>query len=156
MGNVADLNNIAKAHEELYRYIRNKYPGAPVGISHNSAVFKPRNLAGRIPAAIFDWCFMSYPVSLFRSLDFFGLSYYARIDFDPRKYYCCTCCIESSESNRYIHPLYDCNICSYHGCYVHCFLQAKDQCLSTGNTCLGRRYICSYSVACALPDHSKY
>ncbi|HYG17951.1 MAG TPA: family 1 glycosylhydrolase [Ohtaekwangia sp.] len=78
------INNIARAHEELYRYIRTKYPGAPVGISHNSAVFKPRNLAGQIPAAIFDWCFMSYPVSLFRSLDFFGLSYYARIDFDPR------------------------------------------------------------------------
>ncbi len=77
------IKNIVTAHEEVYHYIKSKYPTAQVGISHNCTVFKPHNFMGRIPAAIFDWCFMEYPLSLFKNLDFFGMSYYAKIEFDP-------------------------------------------------------------------------
>ena len=77
------IKNIASAHEELYRYIKEKYPASQVGISHNCTVFKARNLTGRLPAAFFDWCFMEYAPGLFKNLDFFGMSYYAKIEFDP-------------------------------------------------------------------------
>jgi beta-glucosidase len=36
-----------------------------------------------MPAKFYDWCFMEYAASLFQPIDFFGLSYYARITFDP-------------------------------------------------------------------------
>jgi beta-glucosidase len=77
------IKNIGEAHQQLYRYIKEKYPVTKVGISHNCAVFKAYNFTGRLPAAFFDWCFMDYAPSLFKDLDFFGMSYYARIDFDP-------------------------------------------------------------------------
>ncbi len=77
------IKNIAQAHEELYHYIKGKYPASPIGISHNCTVFKAHNLRGRIPAAFFDWCFMEYVPDLFKNLDFFGMSYYAKIEFDP-------------------------------------------------------------------------
>lgn len=77
------INNIGKCHQELYRYIKEKYPDTQVGISHNCAIFNAYNFTGWLPAAFFDWCFMDYTPSLFKDLDFFGMSYYARIDFDP-------------------------------------------------------------------------
>jgi beta-glucosidase len=77
------IRNIAAAHEELYAYIKSRYPESQVGISHNATVFKAHNLAGIIPAKFFDWCFMDYPPSLFKSIDFFGMSYYAKVEFDP-------------------------------------------------------------------------
>lgn len=77
------IRNLGRAHEELYRYIKDKYPHHPVGISHNSTVFAAENLAGAIPAKFLDYSFMEFPPSLFESCDFFGLSYYARIGHDP-------------------------------------------------------------------------
>jgi beta-glucosidase len=77
------INNIAVAHDRMYDYIKSKYPQTSVGISHNCTVFEPENLMGRIPAKVFDWLFMEYPPGLFRQTDFFGMSYYARIGFDP-------------------------------------------------------------------------
>jgi beta-glucosidase len=77
------IKHMAAAHQELYDYIKQKYPSAQVGISHNCTVFKGRNFAGRVPAAFFDWCFMEYAPGLFKNLDFFGMSYYAKIEFDP-------------------------------------------------------------------------
>jgi beta-glucosidase len=77
------INNMAAAHERMYEYIKQKYPGTMVGISHNCTIFSAQNLLGKIPATFFDWCFMEYPPSLFKNLDFFGMSYYARIAHDP-------------------------------------------------------------------------
>jgi beta-glucosidase len=77
------IKNIAAAHEELYRYIKERYPTTQIGISHNCTVFKAHNFTGHLPAAFFDWCFMEYVPGLFKNLDFFGISYYARIAFDP-------------------------------------------------------------------------
>jgi beta-glucosidase len=78
------IRNMSEAHEVLYHYIKQKFPRAQVGISHNCTVFKGHNLIGRIPAAFFDWGFMEFAPSCFKSLDFFGMSYYAKIEFDPQ------------------------------------------------------------------------
>ncbi|MEX1239552.1 MAG: family 1 glycosylhydrolase [Cyclobacteriaceae bacterium] len=77
------IRNIAIAHNMMYDHIKKTDPGKLVGISHNCALFKAENLLGRIPAKVCDWCYMTYPEDLFRKTDFFGMSYYARIGFDP-------------------------------------------------------------------------
>jgi beta-glucosidase len=77
------INNIATAHEQVYDYIKTKYPNTPVGISHNCTIFEGHNLIGKVPAKIADWLYMEYPPSLFKNIDFFGMSYYARISYDP-------------------------------------------------------------------------
>jgi beta-glucosidase len=77
------LQNIAIAHNEVYGYIKRKNNKSSVGISHNCAVIKPQNLLGVIPAKLFDSWFMEYCSSLFLQADFWGISYYARICFDP-------------------------------------------------------------------------
>jgi beta-glucosidase len=77
------IRNIAQAHNAMYDYIKKVYPGKPVGISHNCTLFKAENMLGKIPAKFYDWCYMTYSEDLFRKTDFFGMSYYARIGFDP-------------------------------------------------------------------------
>jgi beta-glucosidase len=77
------IRNMAEAHHEIFRYIKRKNSNAQVGISHNCIVAAPQNLMGVIPAKLFDAWFMKYTASLFRDVDFWGLSYYARICFDP-------------------------------------------------------------------------
>lgn len=77
------IGNLALAHNRIYDDIKKHYPDRWVGISHNCAVFEPENLWGVLPARIADWCYMTYAESLFQKTDFFGMSYYARIGFDP-------------------------------------------------------------------------
>ncbi len=77
------ITNIGQAHEEAYAVIKKYFPAHPVGISYNCTVFSHENILGIIPAKFTDYCYMSYPIRKFRSLDFFGMSYYARIGFDP-------------------------------------------------------------------------
>lgn len=77
------ITNIAAAHEQLYTYIKDKYPNTMVGISHNCTVFEPENILGYLPSKFIDWCYMEYAPSLFKQTDFFGMSYYARIGHDP-------------------------------------------------------------------------
>ncbi|MGC1243698.1 MAG: family 1 glycosylhydrolase [Chryseosolibacter sp.] len=77
------INNMAEAHNILFDHIKQTAPGKPVGISHNSTLFEGENLLGKIPAAVLDWGYMNYAETRFRKTDFFGMSYYARIGFDP-------------------------------------------------------------------------
>lgn len=77
------IGNIASAHEQIYQYIKIKYPKTMVGISHNCTVFAAQNFWGHLPAKVLDWCYMEYPARLFTHTDFFGMSYYARIAHDP-------------------------------------------------------------------------
>ena len=77
------LSNIGQAHDQVYDYIKKKYPHTMVGISHNCTVFASENFLGIIPAKIFDTWFMEYAPRHFRKVDFFGMSYYARISHDP-------------------------------------------------------------------------
>lgn len=77
------LKNIKKAHESAYHLIHESFPDAQVGISHNSAIFEPDNFWGSIPAKITDLWYMDYLADQFSLSDFIGLSYYARIGYDP-------------------------------------------------------------------------
>lgn len=77
------IHNMAEAHSLMYDHIKKTDPGKPVGISHNCTIFEGENFAGKIPATVLDWCYMTYAEDLFRKTDFFGMSYYARIGFDP-------------------------------------------------------------------------
>lgn len=77
------IRNMANAHNELYDILKNSSPDKLVGISHNCTLFEGDNFLGKIPAKFFDWCYMDYAEDLFKKTDFFGMSYYARIGFDP-------------------------------------------------------------------------
>ncbi len=75
--------NMGLAHHQMYDLIKNHQPDSPVGISHNAVVFAAQNILGHLPAKISDWWFMDYLPGLFEKMDFFGMSYYARVGHDP-------------------------------------------------------------------------
>ncbi len=77
------LNNISDAHQRAYEMLNTRSPGKPVGISHNASVLEGDNLLGILPAKISDWWYMHFIPGWFESCDFFGLSYYSRIGYDP-------------------------------------------------------------------------
>lgn len=78
------IKYMGEAHDELYDYIKQKFPSQPIGISHNTVLFTAENFLGILPSKISDWWFMDYCLKHFESkLDFFGLSYYAKMSNDP-------------------------------------------------------------------------
>jgi beta-glucosidase len=77
------LNNISEAHKRAYEILHARSPGKPVGISHNASILEADNLLGKLPAKITDWWYMHFIPGWFESCDFFGLSYYSRIGYDP-------------------------------------------------------------------------
>jgi beta-glucosidase len=77
------IKNMSIAHSQVYDYIKTKFPGHPIGISHNATVFSAENLLGWFPARLADWWFMDYVPGHFEKVDFFGMSYYGRISHDP-------------------------------------------------------------------------
>jgi beta-glucosidase len=77
------IKNMGLAHEILYDYIKEKDQKSLVGISHNCVAFSAENILGRVPAKIADYWYMEYLPRHFKPFDFFGLSYYARLSFDP-------------------------------------------------------------------------
>lgn len=77
------VKNMGKAHDEMYDYIKAKFPDQPIGISHNSIVFSAENALGWFPAKLSDMWFMEWVPGHFEKVDFFGMSYYARVPHDP-------------------------------------------------------------------------
>lgn len=77
------VKNMGKAHDLAYDYIKSKFPEAPVGISHNAVIFHAENALGWFPAKLSDWWFMEWIPKHFERVDFFGMSYYARVPHDP-------------------------------------------------------------------------
>jgi beta-glucosidase len=75
--------NLGLAHESVYDFIKSHNPDQPVGISHNTVVFWAENPLGWLPAKLSDWWFMEHMPSHFEKVDFFGMSYYARLPHDP-------------------------------------------------------------------------
>jgi beta-glucosidase len=78
------LDNMGKAHEIALTLIRERYKDAPVGISLNTGCFEGLNLPGRVAAGLFRRWFMGRAAKPFEKCDFWGLSYYAYVPFDPR------------------------------------------------------------------------
>ncbi len=83
LASVKVIKNMAKAHDIVYDYIKQKFPHHPVGVSHNAAIFSAENFLGILPAKLTDWWFMDYIGEHFNKADFFGMSYYGRIPHDP-------------------------------------------------------------------------
>jgi beta-glucosidase len=77
------IRNMSIAHERVYDLIKEKYPHHAVGISNNAAVFAAENLLGWFPAKLSDLWFMEFVPRQFNRVDFFGMSYYARVSHDP-------------------------------------------------------------------------
>ncbi len=77
------LKNISTAHQRAYELLHLRSPGKPVGISHNASILEADNLLGKLPAKITDWWYMDFIPGWFEHSDFFGLSYYSRIGYDP-------------------------------------------------------------------------
>jgi beta-glucosidase len=77
------LKNISAAHQNAYELLHRDSPGKPVGISHNASILEADNILGKLPAKITDWWYMEFIPGWFESCDFFGLSYYSRIGYDP-------------------------------------------------------------------------
>lgn len=81
---VKSMNNMAAANVAAVKIIKKSYPKIPIGISKNTVNFYGRNLLGKAPAALMNWFFNRYVAERFIDpLDYFGISYYARIGFDP-------------------------------------------------------------------------
>lgn len=77
------LKHISNCNKEAYLIIKAAFPNALVGLSHNSAVLEGDSLLGKIPAALTDWWYMDFIPGWYGNCDFFGMSYYARIGYDP-------------------------------------------------------------------------
>lgn len=77
------VKHMGKAHDQAYTLLKKHYPEKPVGISHNCAVFAADNAIGWLPAKLLDHWFMHFVPKHFERVDFFGMSYYARINHDP-------------------------------------------------------------------------
>lgn len=77
------VKNMGRAHDLVYDIIKAKRPHQPVGISHNTVIFDSENILGWFPANLSDWWFMEYVPRHFEKVDFFGMSYYARLTHDP-------------------------------------------------------------------------
>ena len=76
------LDNMGRAHDIARTMIREQSE-APVGISLNTAWFEGTNPLGALVAAFVRWWFMTRAARPFRKCDFWGLSYYAYMLFDP-------------------------------------------------------------------------
>ena len=78
------LLNMSIAHNTAYTMLKVYDKAIPIGISFNTCCFEAQNLLGIIPSVFTDWWFQRRAASLFETCDFWGLSYYAHILFDPR------------------------------------------------------------------------
>ncbi|MCC7467178.1 MAG: family 1 glycosylhydrolase, partial [Saprospiraceae bacterium] len=76
------LDNMGTAHDIVFRMIREK-SDAPIGISLNTALFEGRGILGKLVAAFVDWWFIRRAARPFERCDFWGLSYYAYMIFNP-------------------------------------------------------------------------
>ena len=83
LGFIRTIRRLSAVHNLAYAEIKERFPDAPVGVSHNTMVFEPETLLGRLPAAIADHFALEVVPSLFNEVDFVGLSYYGKVPFVP-------------------------------------------------------------------------
>lgn len=76
------LDHMGCAHDIAFSMIREK-SDAPIGISLNTGCFEGANLPGKVVASFVRWWFMVRAARPFQKCDFWGLSYYAYMVFDP-------------------------------------------------------------------------
>jgi len=78
------LKNMSRANWISVQLIKDKYPRAPIGMSKNAVIFHPENILGWPVAKLADKVFMEIIADRFAEpLDYIGVSYYAKIPFNP-------------------------------------------------------------------------
>ena len=77
------LDHMGMAHAIAIALIQEKDKDAMVGISFNTASFEALNFWSAPVAAFARWWFLQRAARPFQKCDFWGLSYYACIPFDP-------------------------------------------------------------------------
>jgi beta-glucosidase len=77
------LKHMAIAHKAAYTMLKVYDKNKPVGISLNTAYMDSKGILGMPFAYFADWWFNRRAASHFEMVDFWGLSYYAHILFDP-------------------------------------------------------------------------
>jgi beta-glucosidase len=78
------IHNMGIAHNTVYTMLKVSDKSKPVGISLNTISTKGINLLGALVAKLADFWFNRWTAQHFEKVDFWGLSYYAQILFDPR------------------------------------------------------------------------
>lgn len=79
------LKNMSRAHRLCIPILKRDYFDKPIGISKNTVIFTAENFLGRFPAKFADKFFMEEVTDRFvEGLDYLGMSYYAKISFDPK------------------------------------------------------------------------
>lgn len=78
------LNFMGQAHRIAHDLIKDQHPFHQVGISFNTAWFEGIHPLGKIPARLTDRWFHRKASRYFTAGDFWGLSYYAYVPFNPR------------------------------------------------------------------------
>lgn len=77
------LRHLGKAHSQVYDLIKQAYPSAPVSVSINTAYFKAIHPLGSPLAKIFDAWYHLLTFQQFKKLDYWGISYYTYMPFNP-------------------------------------------------------------------------
>lgn len=77
------LNYLGQSHQIVHDLIKDQYPFHQVGISFNTAWFEGTHPLGHLPAWLVDRWFHKKASRYFTSADFWGLSYYAYVPFNP-------------------------------------------------------------------------
>ncbi|MBL7814378.1 MAG: glycoside hydrolase family 1 protein [Saprospiraceae bacterium] len=78
------IKNMGIAHKTVYTMLKVHDKVKPVGISLNTASMKGVNILGSVVAKVVDYFYNTWAAKHFEKVDFWGLSYYANILFDPR------------------------------------------------------------------------
>ncbi|MCB0631840.1 MAG: family 1 glycosylhydrolase [Saprospiraceae bacterium] len=78
------LNYLGQAHRIVHDLIKDQYPFHQVGISLNTVWFEAIHPLGRLPAYMADRWFHRKASRYFSNVDFWGLSYYAYVPFNPK------------------------------------------------------------------------
>jgi beta-glucosidase len=77
------IRHLGIAHNTLYTMLKVHDKSKPVGISFNTTLMKAKNILGYPVAKIADYWFNEWSATHFEKVDFWGLSYYAQIYYDP-------------------------------------------------------------------------
>jgi beta-glucosidase len=77
------VRNMSKAHDAVYSLMKSMDSRSIIGVSHNCISFHHENVFGMIISALGKSWYMNFPQRLFLPCDFIGISYYARLSFDP-------------------------------------------------------------------------
>ena len=78
------LKVMGQCHDLLFDKLKQVFPEKQVGISKNTGIFFGTNLLGKLVAKFVDWWFIDRAASYFEKNDFWGISYYVYMPFDPR------------------------------------------------------------------------